>query len=67
MKDIGIEFCDNKEIFYSWDDGEYYLINGTLKKIGCLRTLSSIINPMTRSVKDLQANGTRGVVNIFPA
>lgn len=22
MKEVGIEFCDNKEIFYIWDDGE---------------------------------------------
>lgn len=29
MKEVGIEFVDNKEIFYIWDDGEYYLINGT--------------------------------------
>ena len=29
MKEVGIEFCDNKEIFYIWDDGEYYMINGS--------------------------------------
>ena len=29
MKEVGLEFCDNKEIFYIWDDGEYYLINGS--------------------------------------
>jgi len=29
MQEVGIEFCDNKEIFYIWDDGEYYLINGS--------------------------------------
>ena len=29
MKEVGIEFCDNKEIFYILDDGEYYLINGS--------------------------------------
>ena len=29
MKEVGIEFCDSKEIFYIWDDGEYYLINGS--------------------------------------
>ena len=29
MKEVGLEFCDNKEIFYICDDGEYYLINGS--------------------------------------
>lgn len=29
MKEVGIEFCDNKEIFYIQDDGDYYRINGS--------------------------------------
>ena len=29
MKEVGIEFCDDKEIFYIWDNGEYYMINGS--------------------------------------
>ena len=66
MKDIGIEFCDNKEIFYIWDDGEYYLINGSdgyLKKDWCWRTPLSITSPTTPSVNGSPANGTHGAAD----
>lgn len=53
MKEVGIEFCDNKEIFYIWDDGEYYLINGSEgypKKNGCWGMPLSITNPLTQKL-----------------
>lgn len=29
MREVGVQFCDNEDIFYILDDGEYYLINGS--------------------------------------
>lgn len=29
MREVGFQFCDNEDIFYIWDDGEYYWINGS--------------------------------------
>ena len=50
VKEVGIDFCDNKEIFYIYDDGEYYLINGSegypKKKSGYWRMPLSITNPL---------------------
>lgn len=56
MQEVGIEFCDNKEIFYIWDDGEYYLINGSEgypKKNGFFPMPYSTTNPLMQKSNGL--------------